>query len=59
MVYAYAAYAIIGINVNAFAEKAEAIAEEKQKVADKEVPKRPVRRSFVPPTRKGFANSWR
>ena len=59
MVYAYAAYAIIGINVNAFAEKAEAIAQEKQKVADKEVPKRPVRRSFVPPTRKGFANSWR
>ena len=59
MVYAYAAYSIIGVNVNAFAEKAQAIAEDKTKAAEPEVSKRPVRRSFVPPTRKGFANSWR
>jgi hypothetical protein len=58
MVYAYAAYAIIGVNVNAFADKAEAIVEEK-KTAEPEVSRRSTRRSFVPPTRKGFANSWR
>jgi phage terminase large subunit GpA-like protein len=58
MVYAYAAYAIIGVNVNAFADKAEAINEEKRKESQNIRPERP-NRSFVPPTRKGFTNSWR
>ena len=59
MVYAYAAYTIIGINVNAFADRAEAIVEEKKQSPESSAVNKPIRRSFVPPTRKGFAKSWR
>ena len=51
-VYAIAAYAILGINVNALADKVgQAIPE-----TPRDTPKRP---SFVPKTGQGFINSWR
>lgn len=55
LVYAYASYAIIGINVNSLANKlaSEPAAEPKQEV------KPASNRPFVPRTGKGFVNSWR
>ena len=52
MVYAIAAYSIIGIDVNTLAAK---IAMPQQSEADTETEKR---RSFVPKVRKNFVNSW-
>ncbi len=61
MVYAYAAYAIIGININGLADKLD----ESPLVVDSVVSEsdiaKPNQRSFVPKKRGGrsFANSWR
>jgi phage terminase large subunit GpA-like protein len=59
MVYSLAAYAIIGINVNAFADKLES---EPTKMAEETPKKAAENRNFLP-TRPmkpgGFANSWR
>ena len=58
MVYSYAAYAILGINVNAMADKkqsdrpVESIKEERN---DRKKAARP----FVPPVGRNFVNSWR
>jgi len=54
-VYAYAAYAIIGVNVNTMVDKLAAEASQKPK----EEPKMTNKRPFVPKTGKGFVNSWR
>lgn len=54
-VYAYAAYAIIGINVNSLADKRVRDAQE----TPKKEPSKPNKRPFVPSTGKGFVNSWR
>lgn len=59
MVYSIAAYAIIGMNVNAFADKLES---EPQKMEQKAPEKTVKNQPFVPvrPSRPGgFANSWR
>ena len=59
MVYSIAAYAIIGMNVNAFADKLES---EPQKMEQKTPEKTVKNQPFVParPYRPGgFANSWR
>lgn len=59
MVYSIAAYAIIGINVNAFADKLES---EPQKMETK-TPEKAVKRNTLMPIGAarpgGFANSWR
>jgi len=56
LVYAYAAYAIIGINVNALADRLEHADDENVDTAPQPKPKQ---RPFVPPTGKNFINSWR
>ena len=59
MVYSLAAYAIIGINVNAFADKLES---EPKKMLEETPKKAAENRNFVParPMKPGgFANSWR
>lgn len=59
MVYSIAAYAIIGINVNAFADKLES---EPQKMEIKAPEKAEKKQAFMPvraPRPGGFANSWR
>ena len=59
MVYSIAAYAIIGINVNAFADKLES---EPQKMEAKTPEKAEKKQAFIPtraPRAGGFANSWR
>lgn len=59
MVYAVAAYAIIGINVNTFADrlqKEEEVAKE-QSEEDKEVAQK--KQPFVPRTGRNFVNGWR
>lgn len=59
MVYSLAAYAIIGINVNAFADKLES---EPKKMVEETPKKAAENRNFVParPMKPGgFANSWR
>lgn len=58
MVYSYAAYAILGINVNTLADKSKSEApnmaiEEQKPVKNKQA------RPFVPPTGRNFTNSWR
>ena len=59
MVYSLAAYAIIGVNVNAFADKLES---EPKKMEEK-TPEKATKKQFVQPARPigagGFANSWR
>ena len=58
MVYSYAAYAILGINVNSMADK---IASEEPIKSFKEDnnDRKPQSRPFVPPTGRNFVNSWR
>jgi len=59
MVYAIAAYAIIGINVNTYADRAESekpVADEKQQ---KETVEQGSKRPFVPRTGRNFVNGWR
>lgn len=56
LVYAYAAYAIIGLNVNALADRLD------EKGGDdepKEAKQKPKQRPFVPRTGNNFVNSWR
>lgn len=58
MVYSYAAYAILGINVNAMADKKESerpINSIKEESNDRKKASRP----FVPPVGRNFVNSWR
>ena len=55
MVYAYAAYVLIGVNINALADKVVYNDAEEPVKADKKVAKKP----FVPKTGNGFVNSWR
>lgn len=59
MVYAYAAYAIIGININGLADKLDESSLVEENKAPKEVPVTPNKRPFVPRTGRSFANSWR
>lgn len=59
MVYAIAAYAIIGVNVNTYADRAESektIADDKQQ---KETVEQGSKRPFVPRTGRNFVNGWR
>lgn len=59
MVYAIAAYAIIGINVNTYADRAESekpVADDKQQ---KETVEQGSKRPFVPRTGRNFVNGWR
>lgn len=55
MVYAYAAYVLIGVNINALADKIVYNNTEEPVKQDKKVNQKP----FVPSTGKGFVNSWR
>jgi phage terminase large subunit GpA-like protein len=59
MCYSYAAYAIIGVNVNTLADKMEA--ETTQKVDNEQIERKqqPRRQQFVPKTGRNFVNSWR
>jgi phage terminase large subunit GpA-like protein len=59
MVYAYAAYAIIGININGLADKLDEPSSVEENSRAKEVPVTPNKRPFVPKTGRSFANSWR
>ena len=59
MVYAYAAYAIIGININGLADKLDESSLVEENKAPKEVPVTPNKRPFVPRAGRSFANSWR
>jgi len=59
MVYAYAAYAIIGININGLADKLDESPDILENTQAKEVPVTPNKRPFVPRTGRSFANSWR
>lgn len=59
MVYAIAAYAIIGVNVNTYADRAESentVADDKQQ---KETVEQGSRKPFVPRTGRNFVNGWR
>lgn len=59
MVYAIAAYAIIGVNVNTYADRAKTenlSADEKQ---PKETVEQGAKRPFVPRTGRNFVNGWR
>jgi phage terminase large subunit GpA-like protein len=58
MVYSYAAYAILGINVNLMADK---IASEEpiKSIKEEANDRKPQSRPFVPPTGRNFVNSWR
>jgi len=58
MVYSYAAYAILGINVNSMADK---IASEEpiKSIKEESNDRKPQSRPFVPPTGRNFVNSWR
>jgi phage terminase large subunit GpA-like protein len=57
MVYAIAAYAIIGINVNAYADKMERRSQQPIEVDEVKQTQRP--RQMIPRGSGGFANSWR
>jgi phage terminase large subunit GpA-like protein len=59
MVYAYAAYAIIGININGLADKLDDSSILEENTQAKEVPVTPNKRPFVPRAGRSFANSWR
>ncbi|MGB1719116.1 MAG: terminase gpA endonuclease subunit, partial [Candidatus Latescibacterota bacterium] len=54
MVYALAAYGILGVDVNSFADRA--VAKEEKPV---EEPKKTAKNTFIPRTGRGFTNSWR
>jgi len=54
MVYALAAYGILGVDVNSFADRAE-----KQDEKPAEKPQKTAKNNFVPRTGRGFTNSWR
>lgn len=54
-VYALAAYAIVGINVNSLADRLEA----QEPSEPKSEPKRTVTQPFVPRVGRNFVNSWR
>lgn len=54
-VYALAAYAIVGINVNSLADRIEA----QEPSEPKSEPKRTVTQPFVPRVGRNFVNSWR
>lgn len=57
-VYSYAAYAIIGVNVNTLANKLSSEAKETVEMKE-ESPKKQRVGSFVPKTGRNFVNSWR
>ena len=54
MVYALAAYGILGVDVNSFADRAQ-----KQEVKSAETATKTAKNNFVPRTGRGFTNSWR
>lgn len=54
MVYALAAYGILGVDVNSFADRA--VAKDEKPV---EEPKKTAKNTFIPRTGRGFTNSWR
>jgi len=56
MVYGIAAYAIIGVNINAFADK---MAAEGHQTDDKPATKPAKKQPFVPRTGRNFVNGWR
>lgn len=56
LVYAYAAYAIIGLNVNALADRLD---EEPSEKPSENVQNKPKKRPFVPKTGSNFIHSWR
>lgn len=56
LVYAYAAYAIIGLNVNALADRLD---EKGDEIEPEETKQKPKQRPFVPRTGNNFVNSWR
>ena len=58
MVYAIAAYAIIGINVNTYADRKEQAEESKPEEETKEEEKA-TKKPFVPKTGRNFVNGWR
>lgn len=58
IVYAYACYVILGINVNTLVDKMRNAAREIP-VSDEKSKENKKKRSFVPRTGKGFVNSWR
>jgi terminase, large subunit len=53
-VYAIAAYAIIGININALSDKLSQTEQEQE-----QKPKAPIRQPFIPKVGRNFVNSWR
>jgi phage terminase large subunit GpA-like protein len=53
-VYAIAAYAIIGININALSDKLSQTEQEPE-----QKPKAPIRQPFIPKVGRNFVNSWR
>jgi phage terminase large subunit GpA-like protein len=57
-VYSIAAYAIIGVNVNALADRLKAESVKKVVKPEKES-KKAKNKSFVPKTGRNFINSWR
>jgi len=58
MVYSYAAYAILGINVNAMADKTVLEPSDKSIKEDKN-DRKVQSKTFVPPVGRNFVNSWR
>jgi len=56
LVYLYSSYVIIGVNVNALADK---IASKGSEIESKPEKKVAQKQSFVPKAGKGFVNSWR
>lgn len=58
MVYAIAAYAILGVNINALAEKVEKELEKKPVKVDQSIQKHPALANRRP-RKGGFVNSWR
>jgi len=54
MVYAIAAYGILGVDVNSFADRATV---KEEKSVDE--PQQPAKNNFIPRTGRGFTNSWR
>ena len=59
MVYSISAYAIIGVNVNALADKMMSESVKKAVEPDKKEVKKAKKPAFVPRTGRNFVNSWR
>ena len=59
MVYSYAAYAIIGINVNTLADKVETEKRQEPVMEVDDKPKKAGKSAFIPKTGRNFVNSWR